>query len=478
MNTLDQPSNIEKVTAKLPKDTLPTIQKRLHQLQKKPLTRQALQAEQERLEEIFTQEINHITQTFAQSPSPETRALIYQKIVQDPLSHLIHNAHEYEDLIAKERSILYPEETKLRQQFIQTQIKPLIEDISIDNVHTFVTRLLKIKANYPGKQDNYTFTIRDLNASEKQQILEAIESKINHLNTKCYSQCTPQQHQSLETGDLRIIDGQLVPSFDPIIFAGTHGDELKPVQELTELASQLNARLLPLIIDSQRTHIETAVNPYAIQNQQRAFPSGIDINRPILDQDSKEFKHKQSILAAIPEHLQHPFTIDLHNCHNHYGPYGFSTQLSPLSVHIAKEAGLTMLIIPDESLTEGSMMSESVKRTNGIGLTIETNINDQTQISSRIAFKLLHASGTVKTDRASSQPVLELTTEIKMPTRNDDLAIYKMRYLPIEPHNIPDDNHFYQIINGKVIKISKTNEDGTTDEPLSPNEIKMFNELN
>ena len=249
-----------------------------------------------------------------------------------------------------------------------------------------------------------------------------------------------------------------VRSLRLMIFSLVHGDEVMPYQDFEEGMRALEHHKNAFKVDGNRVHYHV-VNTFGGELGEREVRAnweerGQDLNRsiPAEEKGSMAYALKQEALqvaekALIQSRWTNPFrdqpktpalVIDFHDTPHAGPPYGIVNRQTDaaleLDIRMARELGLTCLLVADSAALDGTLVKEVIDRVPGAhGMVVEVDKHDVQKPALSMAVKLIQSAHILQTtsDEAVSQGESERVFDVRLPitTAEANLKVYEIKIL-------------------------------------------------
>ena len=348
----------------------------------------------------------------------------------------------------------------LRQRFYSEAILPFIENFDFSNYYdAFERDLGALFREYRYGEHTFRYEAGSLTPSQIMDLKRRSTRKLNALNEKRFQKRTKQEEDALEEHHALFVDGRLIPLSGITLIGGVHGDEFSGPDALKEGIQKL--RTTPLNVP---VHVEPEFNQEGLKAGTREM-GDLDLNRS-LPMGTLAAKMKKEKINQIPEGS---YVVDFHNCRGDTPPFGITCSFSEDNIALAQELGLDMLIVCDEKLMSGSVLSDAIKQRKADGLVIETSAarKESKMEVQRIVAKMLSLASAAAGKRVESQ------IGVKSVERNEAMRLYHAIAVPELPEK---DENYYQVLNGTAVKFVRLEKQGRAFKqiPLTAREREMF----
>jgi hypothetical protein len=242
-----------------------------------------------------------------------------------------------------------------------------------------------------------------------------------------------------------------------MMFSLVHGDEVTPYLNFEEGMQVLAAHKEALRLDRRRVqyHVVNTEGGELNEREGRAQweSEGQDINRtiPSAKKSSVAFVLKEEAIQVARKALRQSrwrdilrdqpqmpsLVMDFHDT-PHRGPaYGIVNRQDvaslELDIRMAKELGLSCLLVADAQALEGTLVQGVLERVpDAHGLIIEVNKEDETRPALGIALKVLQRANILQSAAKESidQEKVERVFQVSLPSMITDVRVYEIRILP------------------------------------------------
>lgn len=348
------------------KDAMPSIVDHVEVLSRKvALLRQryksssAVKKAEQKFKVACREELEKLEQQLGESLSEEARQEIYNRLVIEPMKDICDDNQRYEEARAQMNTLVQAKIDDEKKEFLKGTLSRFAEGFDYRKVEDFTDELRKFKKEIKIGSDTHIIDIGSFSDEELSPLLNLVDRKMYAYNNLAFEACSPEQKALIQSGRAIVVDGKFVQKMNPVIFSGTHGDEVNPVIDFTEAAKKVSERGFGLEVSRGDMHIEPMVNPVALKRGERTGASGIDINRLTPD-GTYEQARKAQVIGAIPK-FDNPYIIDFHNCRGKSKPYAYVGNTNQRNIEMAKELGLEKLIICDSKIADDTVLSDAIR---------------------------------------------------------------------------------------------------------------------